>query len=98
VAVDQQAQGFFFGARPEVEIEEQFGAPDPGRGDVEDDARPFVPSQFFADTALDPHFVGQVQGRGELDCGPGLGVDEAVAGVAAKIFGGDAAHGLLLNE
>ena len=53
--------------------------------------------KFFADVAVNAHFVGEHIGGGEAGGGGGLGVDEAVAEVVAEVGGGYAFHGRLLS-
>ena len=94
MAVDQQAHGFFLSGAVGVDVENQFGAFDLGRGNVKYNLGAFVFAKSFADIALDAHFVGQVQGGGKGGLSAGLGVDETVAGVAAEIIDDNAFHAL----
>ena len=97
VAVDLEPHGFVGGGFVGVDVKEQFGPFEVGRGDVELDFCTRGGGEFFADVAVNAYFVGEHIGGGEAGGGGGLGVDEAVAEVVAEVGGGYAFHGRLLS-
>jgi hypothetical protein len=93
MAIDPNPHRFFLGRGIAVDIEQQLGAFDFCRGDVENHSGPGGRRQLFGQISFDPHFVAQQEGGRQGGLGSALGVDKAVVGEVSEVSDRDVFHG-----